>query len=222
LLTNLILKVGGKYVLSSNIEVSDGLTNGTPWVLKQVVWGQLQTDKSLVPLRLYMEYEEISIGDNMRQRLKEKILHDIVGVNWTPIERVDKFMQIAQGAIGKISRNQCPIKPAFAMTIHTSQGTTQNKVLVKLRGLDRRLKYTALSRVRSLQDLFIDGVFESPRRNDLNKDPVCNEINRMREYSPYQFKLTYSERDSKNIQVVFQNIRSLMKYLPYIVRFKLL
>ena len=145
MLTNLVLNVGEKYVLSSNIEVSDELTNGTPCVLKQVVWGQLQTDKSLVPLRLYMEYEEISIGENMRQRLKQKILHDIVDVNWTPIERIDKFMQIAKGAIGKISRNQLPIKPAFAMTIHTSQGTTQNKVLVRLEGLDRRLKYTAIS-----------------------------------------------------------------------------
>jgi len=66
LMSRLMLKEGGKYVLSTNIEVADGLTNGAPCVLKHILWGKLDSDKSLVPLRLYVEFEHVSIGAETR------------------------------------------------------------------------------------------------------------------------------------------------------------
>jgi len=69
-------------------------------------------------------------------------------------------MPVSFGSTAKLSRNQFPLKPAFAMTIHTSQATTQNEEEVNVAGLSRREKYTALNRVRSPQDLYIEGTFE--------------------------------------------------------------
>jgi len=83
-------------------------------------------------------------------------------------------------------------------------------------GLDRRLKYTALSRVRSLQDLYIDGSFEPPRRTNISNDISHKEMARLREHHPYQFKLTFPEFNANHIQVIFHNIRSVEKYLPYV------
>ena len=95
----------------------------------------------------------------------------------------------------KIRRNQFPLKPAFAVTIHTFQGTTQNKVLVKLVGLSRREKYAALSRVRSIKNHYIEGTgtFEPPRPANTTKDIVLEEMKRLRENCLYNFKSQYPE-----------------------------
>jgi len=39
---------------------------------------------------------------------------------------------------------------------------------------------------------------------------------RLREHHPYQFKLTFPEFNANHIQVIFHNIRSVEKYLPYV------
>jgi len=46
LMTRLMLKECWKYVLSANVEVGDGLTHGTPCILKHIVWGRLENDQS--------------------------------------------------------------------------------------------------------------------------------------------------------------------------------
>jgi len=217
LMTKLVLKIGGKYVLSSNIEVIDGLTNGAPCILRHIAWGELQSDKSIVPLRLYVEFEHVSMGENMRLSLRDKIVNDkITEKNWTPIERCVKILSVSGGSTAKICRNQFPLKPAFAMTIHTAQGTTQNKALIKLKGLSRREKYTALSRVRCANDLYIDGVFEPPSKANQSKDLVLMEMKRLREKRPYNFSICYPENEEKYIKVISHNIRSLVKYLEYL------
>ena len=99
LLTNLLLKIEGKYIVSTNIDVSDGLSNGTPCVLKRIVLGQLGDQH--VPLRLYVEFEDGQIGRNMRLSLKQRMLHDNVPSNWTPIERIKHFFPCLLAALLK-------------------------------------------------------------------------------------------------------------------------
>ena len=89
-------------------------------------------------------------------------------------------------------------------------------MLVKLFGLSRREKYTALSRVRSIKDLYIEGTFEPPRPANTAKDIVLKEMKRLRENCLYNFKLQYPESNSRDIKAIYHNVRSLVKYIEYI------
>ena len=58
----------------------------------------------------------------------------------------------------KCERQQLPLKLAWAMTIHKSQGLTLQKAWVDLGPSENspRMTYITLSRVKKLQDLVID------------------------------------------------------------------
>ncbi|KAF7193163.1 ATP-dependent DNA helicase pif1 [Pseudocercospora fuligena] len=57
-----------------------------------------------------------------------------------------------------IARTQIPLAPAWAMTIHKSQGMTLNKVTVDVsRTFEQGQDYVALSRARNLEGLKIEG-----------------------------------------------------------------
>ena len=63
----------------------------------------------------------------------------------------------------KISREQLPITPAFAITAHGSQGQTLQAAIVDLqigRGTNPISSYVAMTRVRSREDLLIYRQFD--------------------------------------------------------------
>ena len=55
----------------------------------------------------------------------------------------------------KCSRKQFPLRLAYAVSIHKSQGMTLNKTVIELGHADfcRGLSYVAISRVRAITDL---------------------------------------------------------------------
>jgi ATP-dependent exoDNAse (exonuclease V) alpha subunit len=88
-------------------------------------------------------------------------------------------------------RTQHPIWPAFAITIHKSQGKTLSKVVADLGGANRakefpQLAYVALSRVRSVNDICI---LRGCRYDKIkNPDPdLLDELQRLREIEEHIF-----------------------------------
>lgn len=58
-----------------------------------------------------------------------------------------------------LSRTQIPLSAAWAMTVHKSQGMTLDKVVVNLsRAFEEGMEYVALSRVRGLEGLKVEGL----------------------------------------------------------------
>ena len=91
---------------------------------------------------------------------------DVILDNTNAIVRIDQFEYkclsdivlkpdntIEQHVIGEIW--QIPIKLAYAMTIHKSQGSTYDKVNLDPNGWENGQVYVALSRIKSIDGLFL-------------------------------------------------------------------
>ena len=78
---------------------------------------------------------------------------------------------------GHCSRLQLPLKLAWAVTIHKSQGLTLDKVVIDVgkREFSTGLTFVACSRVRQLQDLLFTPPFPFQRPANLSKSSRLEE-----------------------------------------------
>ncbi|KAK3911117.1 ATP-dependent DNA helicase [Frankliniella fusca] len=170
-----------KYIVSHNIAVPDGISNGSPCILKKVIYEQLceKGNREQIPIRAYVQFEK-----------KKK---------------------------QQVTRNQLPLLPSNAQTIHCSQSCTYKNILVFItKNLSRKLLYTAFSRVESLQGLHISGIYKKLIRATIENDPSLREMIRMRSDAQLQFSLTFPEevKNDGNIIALFHNVRSLNLHFP--------
>ena len=72
--------------------------------------------------------------------------------NWIPINQITLFCKTVNG-----SRTQFPLRLAYALTIHKSQGQTLDKVIIDLgkKEMSLGITFVALSRVRKFTDFLI-------------------------------------------------------------------
>ncbi|KAK3921586.1 ATP-dependent DNA helicase [Frankliniella fusca] len=209
-----------KYIVSHNIAVPDGISNGSPCILKKVIYGQLceKGNREQIPIRAYVQFEKETTGEKTRQKLKNIIQADgIADKTWTPIQRICRSFSLNENTHIQVTRNQLPLLPSNAQTIHCSQSCTYKNILVFItKNLSRKLLYTAFSRVESLQGLHISGIYKKPIRATIENDPSLREMIRMRSEAQLQFSLTFPEevKNDKNIIALFHNVRSLNLHFP--------
>ncbi|KAK3914430.1 ATP-dependent DNA helicase [Frankliniella fusca] len=209
-----------KYIVSHNIAVPDGISNGSPCILKKVIYGQLceKGNREQIPIRAYVQFEKETTGEKTRQKLKNIIQADgIVDKTWTPIQRICRSFSLNENTHIQVTRNQLPLLPSNAQTIHCSQSCTYKNILVFItKNLSRKLLYTAFSRVESLQGLHISGIYKKPIRATIENDPSLREMIRMRSEAQLQFSLTFPEevKNDENIIALFHNVRSLNLHFP--------
>lgn len=154
------LCVGAQVMLLKNLDVEKGLVNGSRGVV--------------------VDFEEVGQGDLKRHRetyrgcgttpemLETWRQH---GSGWAPVVRFasrdgqttlvtvypERFSAPVYGA-GEVSRIQTPLRLAWAITVHKSQGMTLDRVHVSLQDMfECGQTYVALSRARSLSGLTVSG-----------------------------------------------------------------
>jgi ATP-dependent DNA helicase PIF1 len=90
-----------------------------------------------------------------------RLLSNAVGVRFQDgeeglIERKKWTLKDAQGDV--VTRHQIPLKLAYGVSIHKSQGQTLDRAMVDLDGIfEKGQAYVALSRVKALAGLFLKG-----------------------------------------------------------------
>ncbi|XP_071138424.1 uncharacterized protein [Mytilus edulis] len=198
-----VLAIGMKYDLTANIEVTDGLTNGSTCELKLI---ECKT-KSVRPSIIWVKFEDARIGANNRRKYSHLYGKD-VEKTWTPMFDIKRSFTYKYKTFERI---QFPLRPAAGKTIHKSQGDTLQEVVVSLKskrkGKIPHIHYVALSRVTSLTGLQI---------LDLNQEAIAvaecvrQELHRLRTDATLQlcFKPLYN-LSSNYFKVVFNNSRSL-------------
>ena len=144
---SLFLAVGAEVVLTKNLWINAGLVNGAKGTVRAIVY---EEGKSIgtIPETIFVEFYEFRGTPD--QQMFGPGRH-----NWIPINPLTMHHP-CPGSL--IHRTQFPLRLAYAMTIHKSQGSTLDKVVVELGKSERSLgmSFVALSRVKKIQDLMLE------------------------------------------------------------------
>ncbi|XP_054717389.1 uncharacterized protein LOC129226785 [Uloborus diversus] len=212
------LKVGIHYMLTYNLDTSDGLVNGAIGVLRFIEtcrakkYGPNGESDERAVKRIWLEFEENEkIGKFRREYYMKHMIERRINPKWTPIERVTKSIH-RKGPLS-VTRNQLPVIVSEAMTIHKSQGATFSEVCVGMKEtMPRALQYVALSRVTKASGLYIVGKYNPPIPPSKN-DHVFLELKRLQsQILEPKFQFLHERGDAYQYQVMYHNVRSLPKY----------
>ena len=200
LMTELNLAIDLHYDCTINLDVDDGLTNGATCLLKKIEYKEGFSQ----PAILWVHFVEPSVGKACRQKYRN-LYSRSVQRSWTPIFAVSRTFIVSRALV---SRQQFPLCPSSARTIHKCQGQTLQKAVVKMG--DRMLAhshYTALSRVTSLNNLHILRLNEQKISVNQSVKEEMHDLRVNRQvilcYTP-----VYALSACKH-RIIFHNIRSL-------------
>ena len=165
------LAVNARAMLIANVDVSDGLCNGVSGIIKGIVFGESPN----MPKAVYVKFDNERVGANARKT--QSMLPEYTGCV-AIVPRDDTFQM--KGRTYTTTRQQVPLKLAWAVTIHKVQGQTTEQAVISLKGLRTSMAYVALSRVTTLDGMYLTD-FNS-RSIFCNKDidaevvkmPLCN------------------------------------------------
>lgn len=157
LVAKVLLCVGQQVILTRNMWVEAGLVNGS---LGKVVAISYASDSRPLELPSFV------VVDFIHYKCPP---WDISHPNYVSIPPVTRGF-----------RTQMPLRMAWALTIHKSQGMTLQKAAINIGNIDRQgLTLTAISRVKSLNDLCISPDFPFSHYSRMQDNPYV--IHRKRE-----------------------------------------
>jgi nucleoside-triphosphatase THEP1 len=204
------LKVGAIYMVSTNVDVADGLFNGATGLLKLIELGTT-SEGERIPIMGYLDFGDPLIGSNMRAKHRGRMVARNINLAWTPIPFETKTLtKTGVNRNLQVVRTQLPLVSANGITITKSQGSTYKKVVVKLKKcLPRDQLYVACSRSTTLDGLFLDGAFEPPPPPP---EYVLLELARLRKQG-FKFSLQFMQDiPNTHYKLMFHNVQSLHKH----------
>ncbi|XP_058839321.1 uncharacterized protein LOC131694833 [Topomyia yanbarensis] len=148
------LSVGMPYMITTNVDVEDGVVNGAIGELKYVE--HVEDDSGRHIAKLWMKFESEAVGAALRIKSRPAVYSrpGILQSDWTPISKRSANIKLS-GTI-KCKRIQFPVVSACALTVHKSQGGTFSEIVYDYdKSQDQQLVYVGLSRVSSLQGLYL-------------------------------------------------------------------
>ena len=209
----LTVAVGMIYVMTVNVDVEDGLTNGSTGIVKLIEYRMKETNR---PSIIWVLFDHSRIGKSTREKFYNRGFYNAnIQRDWTPVFDVERTFIYNYKTYQRI---QFPLKPAAAKTVHKAQGATVAKVVVDLSQKKTRkvphIHYVALSRVKKLDDLYILNLNQAAYALD---ERVTSEMQRLRTEAALELcYVPLYKIDPCKIKTAFNNARSLHKHLKEI------
>ena len=153
----LYLKKGCRVMVTYNLDVCDGITNGSQGTVIDFVRNKKGEIKHIL-----VKFDEIESGKQRRKRFEYSNTYP--GLNVTPIELKETNFSLSKqttAASSTATAIQFPLRLAYAATAHKIQGHTikkPNDLVVDLATwIQPAMAYVMLSRIQTLSQLFIVG-----------------------------------------------------------------
>jgi ATP-dependent DNA helicase PIF1 len=146
--TELLVCIGAQVMLTTNTWTEDGLVNGSIGTIEDIVWDIGQDPSVDMPSVLRVHFSEYSRPDFLNYGPK------IIPI--FPVTRQFEYKGIP------CTRTQFPLRLAYAITVHKSQGLTLSRVVLNLDQKEHclGLSYVAISRVKALEGLMFECPFD--------------------------------------------------------------
>lgn len=195
------------YEITNNINVEDGITNGSECIVKYIDYRNSTTN---IPSILWVSFNDTKTGIATRTTYRQFYTNDIHHT-WTPIFAVKRQFHVGRSYI-PVVRVQFPLVIGAAKTIHKSQGSSVDQLLISMN--NKKMKhghYVALSRIRSLNGLYIENLF--PEKISIDEN-VITEMARLR--TTGQTKLSYTDPltvPNNLLKIGFLNARSVHAHI---------
>ena len=196
------LAVGARVMLTTNVDVSDGLVNGARGEVVHIV-----TNNSNNVTSILVKFDNSRVGLKAIQTSP----HRTRFANAVPLSK-NEVVFFAKGKRGsEIKRLQFPLTLAWATTIHKVQGLTLDEIVVDMEGnrFSPGQAYVALSRVKTLAGLHI--LHFNPKAIKKSID-VENEMVRL--CSKTLPPLPDVPLQSSYVNIALLNVRSICAKLP--------
>lgn len=198
---HLKLKIGAPVMLTSNLDVTDCLTNGA--IGKVVAFQYSSSAGSKTVKTVLIQFHDEKVGKN-RRRNYAYLQQQYPDIPVTPIEMIEFHFSMSK----KQTNNQMcvaiqfPLKLAFCCTAHKMQGQTVAKpkfLILDLRRVREPAQaYVMLSRVQALSQLFI--IEEIPKEKIIPSSSAVTELQRLSTVALNNRLCSYSFLASLNIR----------------------
>lgn len=197
------------YMITNNLNVSDGLVNGVIGILKQIDY-----NKDNCVIRVWLQFENEFVGKETRSEANYYYVKNHIPLHWVPINFMRRTIKVGKKNTSIILRRMFPLRIAEALTIHKSQGSTYTEIAVHSpHTLRNRELYVACSRVTSLSGLYFVNFDHPLNKNKINRPDICREtVKHMEIERPLKFDLLFLQDYNQYESFIFANIQSLHKY----------
>jgi ATP-dependent DNA helicase PIF1 len=145
---DLLLSVGARVMLTTNLWTEEGLVNGSLGAIEDILWEAGLDPSVTMPSMLLIRFDDYAGPDFSPYPSK------VIPI--FPVARQFDFKGAA------CTRTQFPLRLAYAITVHKSQGLTLSRVVLNLDQKEHcpGLSYVAVSRVKALRGLMFESAFD--------------------------------------------------------------
>ncbi len=195
---------GARVILKLNLDVSDGLCNAATGTIVKIYEGKMPYGQ---PEVLYIRFDNDKVGRKLR---RNTVYPQGVPSDTVPIKVHSDVIKQSSGI--KTVRYQFPIKLAWAITIHSSQGQTLKDAVVSFKNIDFAGQvYVALSRVTHSEGLHIIDMDLSKIYCDTGVQECYNNMNKLK-INMHTLPTT------RELTIVHQNVEGLKQHMDDLER----